>query len=248
MASKRVQSLAKRLQASIENIVHSSYQEIEEVVQLDYDSYQRQIDSYKKKAQVVDIAARYLKNGTKAVSAGDRKKVGATYAKKLEQVVNFNKRYQKAKESAKEASGLKRKVTTLENAKSRLQTRYDNQKKRYDARIANIQKKYDGAEFLKTQIAKLRGMSLREYQTKIKTDASEKAFIESTHYNGKPTEVTYILQDNIGLIKTRNRIQTMKEIAIARINAVREGKDPDEAQRKIESKGSKPKKSKKKKK
>ena len=242
-ANKRAESILKRVRSGIEDLFADSYQKLEQVVARDYASYERQIASYKKKSQVIDIASRYLKNGTKTVSAADRKKVGATYAKKLEQVVAFNVKYQKASKSSKEVPGLKRQVKTLETAKSRLQTRYDDQKSKYDTRIANLQKKYAEAEFVKVQIAKLRGMSLREYQTNLRTEASEKAFIESTYYNEKPTEVTYVLEDNIGLIKTKKRLEDMSEVFFARIDAIRKGKDPDEAQKAIEAKTNQPKKS-----
>ncbi|MBW2981455.1 hypothetical protein KY343_01115 [Candidatus Woesearchaeota archaeon] len=241
MTGKRVQSLAKRLQVTIENLVQGSYKEIEKAVQSDYDSYQRQIDTYKRKAQTTDIAISYLKNGTQKVSVKDKNKVGPTYAKKLEQVVAFNVKYKNAREGSKKVPGLNRQIKTLEAAKTRLQSKYDREKKTYETRITNLQKKYAKAEFIKRKIAELRVMSLSQYQGKMKTDASEKAFLRTTYYNNKPTDVTYILEDTIAFIRTKNNLQLMKEIGMARISAIREGKDPDEAQKAIEAKN-KPKK------
>ena len=206
--------ICAKFNSDISDILMATYAEAESKVVVKVQEFSRKIARYEKKAELYDIASRYLRNGTTKVSKTDQKKVGATYAKELEKIINFNKKLKKAKEAKDVSSGLKRQVTNLTSAKKKLQAKYDELKLSYDKKAEKLEKKYAKAEFVQNRLKEIREMSDKDIEENMKDG---NAFLRTTYFGKKgkerPTEVTYILEQYIDSYKQNKEVEAAVEAA-----------------------------------
>jgi len=149
-----------------------------------------QNEEYSQIARVLVIGLRYLKNGRVQISAKDKKEVGSDVSK-LQQIVNFNKKLKKARETAAKNKKSAAEYAQLEREKSAVE-------KRYGAVSAQAEEQYGKAVFEASRIRALQRIPKSEYRTALdEMDSNPEKFEklrDITFYNGQPTLATIELQ------------------------------------------------------
>jgi len=219
------QRLSESLSSDITDIVADEYEVIESKVQAKVRTYSRRLAGYEKKAEAYDVICKYLRNGVTEVDEDDEKKVGAAYAKKLQQIVNLNKRL----EDSKEVPELKKQVAELTRARDELQRQYDRLQSVYDKKIENLRKRYARAEFVQKKLQEIRDMPYAEFKAKTE---DEDAFLKSTHYppgekRARRTEATDVYELYADIYSARQELERLSKEHKRRIDLILDNKDPD---------------------
>jgi len=228
-----------QLRKGLTDVVNDTFDTAKKITRAKVGEYLKDIAAYSQGADAADIASRYLANGTTTISDADGEKAGE-YLSLLQKAVSVNKRLKDAREKAKEVPGLKRRVTSLEGAKTRLQNQLENQKTKYERKIAELEKEHKREAYILDAIEQLRKKPLRVYEKAVKymDEEGQEPQKESlnefeklkaiTMYEGKPTQATNILYDILCEVILRDGVREASEQFIEDIKAILEGKSPDD--------------------
>jgi len=240
-------TLKEKLAAEFARLFDEYTEEVKRKVSSTFSGYLRQIEEYSKKAKVVDVALRYLKNGAVKISPKDKKELGEENIGLLVQVVDFNKRFSKAKSAPAKTKTVVEKTTDtteykkLEQERNTLKELLQGQKTAYETKCSELEQQYGEADFVLKRLRELREMPLPQYESALKamneqaqseSEAESNAFeklVKSTYYNDHPTEATHFVQDVFDLIIVRDELQEGIKSSLKDLDAILEGKSPDDS-------------------